>query len=87
MRRSAACLTVQGPTAPTDVTFAENGHVAAFLNKFRYRIGIGDGSNALATGGASSYERKLLVLVMQAIGGIGQQTDTGRSKRMTNGWA
>jgi hypothetical protein len=42
------CLTVQGPTAPTDVTFAENGQGAAFLNKVRFRIGTGEGSNALA---------------------------------------
>ena len=48
LRRGAACLTVRGPTAPRDVTFVDQGQIAAFLNKVRFRIGIGDGSNALA---------------------------------------
>jgi hypothetical protein len=43
-----ACLTVQGPTVPTDVTFVDNGQGAAFLNTVRFRIGTGEGSNALA---------------------------------------
>ncbi len=48
MRGPDVCLTVQGPTVPTDVTFVDNGQGAAFLNKVRFLIGTGEGSNALA---------------------------------------